>query len=349
MEKLRKSKKEVQLLQESIEEWQKKGYLTEEQRIKLGNSLETTALNWKDLSSSAFFFAVLCMLIAVLALFADKWLMQVINELIETNYFYKSAGLAAAALLFYVLGWRRQQKQPGSTYSNETFYALGAFTTALAIGYLSLGMGSDNSKGLVPVMLILAFLTYLLLALSLRSRLLWLFAVLALAGWFGSATSPDNDIQAYYRGMNYPLRFIFFGLLLTLLSFALKYSKQTRPFQKVTLIIGVSILLFCLWLMSIFGNMVRYDVWEQLPQSNFLGWSFLLLLISGLIACWGHKKGELTLRDTGLTFLVLNLYTRYAEYFWPVLPKALFFAIMALSFWLIGRQAERLWRMEDKN
>lgn len=338
----------MQLLNQSLEEWHKKGLLTEEQRLRLENSLEPSTLNWKDLSSSAFFFAVLFMLIALLALFADKWLMQLINELIETNYFFKSIGLAAAALLFYLLGWRRQQKRPDASYSNETFYALGAFSTALAIGYLSMGIEPASSKSLIPAMLLLAFAVYLALALSLRSRLLWLFAILALAGWFGTVTSPDNDLEAYYKGMNYPLRFIFFGLSLTLSSFLLKYSKRTRPFQKATLLIGVSFLLFCLWLMSIFGNMVRYDVWEQLPQSNFLGWSFLLLIIAGLVAWWGHKNGELTLRDTGLTFLVLNIYTRYAEYAWPVLPKALFFALMALSFWLIGRQTEKLWRTEDK-
>lgn len=344
MEKLKRSKKEVQLLSQSLEEWHKKGLLTEEQRLKLENSLEPSTLNWKDLSSSAFFFALLFMLIALLALFADKWLMQLINELIETNYFYKSLGLAAAALLFYLLGWRRQKKRPGASYSNETFYALGAFTTALAIAYLGFGLGSSKSQ--LPNLLVLATTLYLILAFSLRSRLLWLFAILALAGWFGSVTTPENDLQAYYKGMNYPMRFIFFGFFLTVSSFLLKYSNRTRPFQKMTLLIGVSFLLFCLWLMSIFGNIVRYDVWEQLPQSKFLGWSFLLLLTSAIIAWWGHKKQQLTLRDTGLTFLVLNVYTRYTEYFWPLLPKALFFALMALSFWLIGKQAEKLWQPE---
>ena len=345
MEKLRRSKKEVQLLNQSLEEWHKKGLLTEEQRRKLESSLEVSALNWKDLSSSAFFFAMLFMLVATLALFADKWLIQLINELVETNYFYKSLGLAAVALLFYTLGWRRQQKRPEASYSNETFYALGAFITALAIGYLGMGIGSG--KSLIPGLLILATAVYLILAFSFRSRLLWLFAILALAGWFGSATTPDDDLQAYYKGMNYPLRFVFFGLFLTLFSFILNYNARTRPFRKVTLHIGVIFLLFCLWLMSIFGNMVRYDVWEQLSQSNFLGWSFLLLLVAGLVAWWGHKNQQLSLRDIGLTFLVINIYTRYTEYFWPLLPKALFFAIMALSFWLIGRQAEKFWRKAE--
>lgn len=340
MKKLRRSKKEIQLLNKSLEEWHEKGLLSEEQQKKLQESLDPTSLNWKGLSSSAFFFAMLCMLIAVLALFADRWLMQLINEVIETSYFYKSVGLALVATLFFLLGWRRQQKEPESSYSNETFYALGSFTTALAIGYL--GMGIGTGRALIASMLGLATTVYLVLALSLRSRLLWLFAMLALAGWFGSATTPNNELQAYYKGMNYPLRFIFFGLFLTLVSMVFPFNPRTRPFQKTTLVIGLSFLLFCLWLMSIFGNMVRYDVWEQLPQSHFLGWSFLLLLISGSVAWWGHRNRQHTIRDTGLTFLVLNIYTRYTEYFWPILPKALFFALMALSFWLVGRLAEKV-------
>lgn len=346
MKKLKRSKKEAELLNQALEEWQEKGHLSEEQGINLKNSLEISAFNWKDLSASSFFFALLFMLLATLALFADRWLMQLINELIETNYFYKSAGLAVVAMLFYLVGWRRQQKQPEASYSNETFYALGAFITALAVGYL--GMGIESSRSLIPGLLAIATVIYLLLAFSLQSRLLWLFAMLALAGWFGSVTSPDNDLQTYYKGMNYPLRFIFFGLLLTFFSFLLKGSNRTRPFQKTTLHIGVSFLLFCLWLMSIFGNMVRYDLWEQLPQTHFLGWSFLLLIISALVAWWGHKNGQLSLRDLGLTFLVLNVYSRYTEYFWPLLPKALFFSLMAVSFWLVGRYAEKLWKNNHK-
>ena len=44
--------------------------------------------------------------------------------------------------------------------------------------------------------------------------------------------------------------------------------------------------------------------------------------------------------------MLINIYTRYFEYFWDVTDKALFFIILGLSFWLIGRKAEKIWNVE---
>jgi hypothetical protein len=42
------------------------------------------------------------------------------------------------------------------------------------------------------------------------------------------------------------------------------------------------------------------------------------------------------------------MYTRYFEYFWNSMHKALFFALLGISFWLIGSKAEKYWRKEMK-
>ena len=346
MEKIKRSKKEISLLEESLREWQEKGYLSQEQKQQLESSLEHSSFNWKDIAFSSFFFAVACMLIAVLALFADQWLLKVLNQLIETPDGFKSLALGILALVLFLLGRRKKQKQADNVYSNETFFALGAFTTALAIGYLGTAIG--DSYGLIPRMLALAAAIYLSLAILLRSQLVWIFGILALVGWFGSATANSSDWSPYYRGMDYPLRFVLFGALLTASSFLLPYSRYTKGFFRITQTIGVSCLLFFLWLMSIFGNMGNYDLWEKVTQSSFLGWSLLLLLVSLLTAWWGHRKERYSIRDLGISFLFINLYTRYIEYFWDLLPKAVLFGLMALSFWLIGKQAERIWKIGRK-
>lgn len=342
MNKLKRSKREVSQLQQCLQEWQEEGYLTEEKRLELENSLEPTSFNWQDITSSSFFIAVGCMVVAVLALFADQWLMSTLNQLIETSDGFKSLSMGVLAVILFFLGWKKQQKQTGSAYSNETLFSLGAIATAMAIGYA--GYVIESSQPIIPYLLVLAAFIYLPLALLLRSRLLWVFGLLALAGWFGSATTNSADWQAYYRGMNYPLRFIVFGALLTMASLALPLHPLTESFFRITQTTGVFCLLFCLWLMSIFGNMGNYDLWEQVSQSSFLGWSFLLLLFSLLIAWWGHTKERFTIRDLGIAFLVVNLYTRYIEYCWDLLPKSIFFALMAVSFWLIGKQTEKAWR-----
>ncbi|WP_017733131.1 hypothetical protein [Nafulsella turpanensis] len=343
----KKEQEGIRLLQKSLEEWQEKGYLNNEQKEALEDSLEPTTFNWQDLSLSAFVFAIGCSFIAIIALFADRWLMQALNQFVETSDFIKSFVLALLALVLYLLGWRRQQKKSSNTtYSNETFYTLASFAAAMAIGFLGIALG--GGRGTLTAMLGLAAVLYMSLALFLNSRLNWLFGILALAACFGAATAKGTDYQAYYKGMNYPLRFIIFGTLLTLCSYLLTLHSRTRIFSKMTRIVGISSLLFCLWLMSIFGNMVRYDLWEQVSQSHFLGWSLLLMICAALTTWWGHRSGQLTIRDLGITFFILNLYTRYIEYCWTIMPKALFFSLMALSFWLVGKQAEKFWQSEKK-
>lgn len=340
MDKLKRSKKEIVLLRDSLQEWQEKDYLPEDKKAELEDSLEVSSFNLKDIASTSFFFAIACMLIAIVALFADQWLMRALNQLIETNDILKSFTLAVLAAVLYFLGWRKKQQQPEGLYSNETLFALAAFVTALAIGYLGFAIG--NSYGHIPRMLTLAAVIYFSLAIILRSQLIWIFGILALAGLFGSATAVSSEWKDYYRGMNYPLRFIIFGALLTAVSFALPYSRFTRSYFKITQTTGAVFLLFCLWLMSIFGNMASYDVWENVAQSKFLGWSVILMAVSLLFAWWGHRNQRLIIRDLGIAFFIINVYTRYIEYCWNLMPKALFFALMALSFWFVGQLAERV-------
>ncbi|MBL4678753.1 MAG: hypothetical protein JKY70_21555, partial [Mucilaginibacter sp.] len=42
-------------------------------------------------------------------------------------------------------------------------------------------------------------------------------------------------------------------------------------------------------------------------------------------------------------------YTKYFEYFWESTNKTIFFAILALSFWLVGRKAEKIWNVKIKS
>lgn len=46
----------------------------------------------------------------------------------------------------------------------------------------------------------------------------------------------------------------------------------------------------------------------------------------------GIRYEDKVARGFGLTFLFINLYTRFFEYFWDHLHKAIFFTILAVSF-----------------
>jgi len=53
-------------------------------------------------------------------------------------------------------------------------------------------------------------------------------------------------------------------------------------------------------------------------------------------------------RGFGLTFIFINLYTRFFEHFWNHLHKAIFFTLLAVSFWYLGTRAERIWNLGRK-
>ena len=60
---------------------------------------------------------------------------------------------------------------------------------------------------------------------------------------------------------------------------------------------------------------------------------------------FGLKRNDTLAREFGITFLIIFLYTKYFEYFWNESNAAVFFSILAGSFWLIGRKAEKIWNL----
>lgn len=69
----------------------------------------------------------------------------------------------------------------------------------------------------------------------------------------------------------------------------------------------------------------------------------LLFAVAAVSVYISLKTDDGMLRGFGLTFLGINLYTRYFEYFWDGMNKVLFFLILAASLAVIGRYAERIW------
>ena len=95
-----------------------------------------------------------------------------------------------------------------------------------------------------------------------------------------------------------------------------------------------------LWLLSINGNV---QDWIFPGHKEILPW-ILGFAVASLVAMFlGAKLNDHLMRGFGLIFLLINIYTRFFEYVWGEIHNGLFFAIMAVSFWLISRYAEKLW------
>jgi hypothetical protein len=220
-------------------------------------------------------------------------------------------------------------------------FLFGVLCVAVAIAFL--GKAFDTGSRNYALLFLLAAVTYAGLGLWFPSKLVWLFALLALGSWFGTHTGYRSGRGAYWLGMNYPARFVLFGLALTGLSQAFRLFERFRDFFKVTYIMGLLYLFIALWIMSIFGNYDEVTRWLRAGKFELFGWS-LAFAAAALAAIFvGLKYDDAASRGFGLTFLFINLYTKYFEYFWDSLHKAVFFAILGLSFWLLGSRAEKIW------
>ncbi len=116
-----------------------------------------------------------------------------------------------------------------------------------------------------------------------------------------------------------------------------------------TKVMGLLHLFIALWIMSIFGNYGDMEQWRRVPQYELLHWSVIFGAVAVAVIWYGLKRDDGVLRGFGLTFLFINLYTRFFEYFWDSIHKAAFFAVLAVSSWYLASRGERIWSLGREN
>ncbi len=345
------NKKQGKIMEACIQRWVQEGYIDEETAGKLRKTYQISAarkaaFDWKNLSLIAFFFSIICIVLATTMLIADKWLMALLDALIDTSDTLKTLFFALLAGALYYWANLRKKKYPKQVFSNEALFMFGAVSIAFALTYLNFVLGLE--KGDFPILILLATLIFGCVGVYLHSSLTWYLALLALTLWFGTETGYRSGWDTHFLGMNYPLRFSFFGLFLVSLSFLFNRFGRTKQFVRSTFAAGLIGLLLSFWLLSIFGNHGDLDTWASVGQWHFLFWAILLGVVSVGLIYYGLKKEDKIARELGIIFLLLNIYTRYFEYFWDNLHKVLFFIILAISFWIIGKKAENFWNLTEK-
>ena len=292
------------------------------------------------------------------AILTDDVLMKLLMRLFNAPALAKCGFFAVAAAAIFRYGLTRRRRHPHRRYSNEAVFVLGVLALAAAIFFL--GVAIDTGTGHYAILFLIASLLYALLGLWFPSALVWVFGLLSLGAWMGTETGYLSGYGAYFLGMNYPLRFVIFGAALAALgiagqrwfvsSHAASPALKDRVFlmSPQTEVIGLLYLFIALWIMSIFGNYGDLGQWRQVRQYQLLQWS-LLFGAAALAAIWyGLKRDDGVLRGFGLTFLFINLYTRFFEYFWEPIHKAVFFVVLAVSFWYLGSKAETIWHLAQR-
>lgn len=344
MAKLNLDKQESEFLDSTIQQWKAEGLIDTETAERLTSSYETKGFDWKRLAQYSFWVALACGIIAIASLIIDDVVITWLEKLYDTPDIIISliSGFLAGFLLYE--GSRRKKKYAERVFSNEAIIFFGILFTASCIAFL--GKTFDNGSGHFSVLFLLSVVVYALLAMKYKSGLIWAFALVSLGSWFGTETGYQTDWSHYFLGMNYPLRFVAFGFLLVAFSFAMVKIKRLTEFRDLTYIIGLLYLFISLWLLSIFGNFGTLEDWMKVKQIELISWGIISVLVAIAFTVYGLRQKDYIAREFGITFLLINLYSRYFEYLWDITDKTIFFAVLALSFWLIGRKAEKIWNVE---
>jgi hypothetical protein len=336
--KLNIDKQESEFLNSTITHW--------EQAKALKSSYEVKGFDWMRLAKYSFWVALICGVASFAFLIVNDAVVNWLKQLYYTPDVIISIGSGVIAALLFYLGRYRERRMPEKVFSNEAIIFTGVLFTACCIAYL--GKTFDNGSGNFPILFLLSVFVYGFLAWRMRSRLIWLFALVSLGSWFGSATGYQTHWSDYFLGMNYPLRFVLFGMVLVGACYILRNRKWFAYFWEHTYMVGLLYLFISLWLLSIFGNYGNIDTWMHISQFGLVYWGLISAAVAGGFLLYGLKSNDAITREFGITFLIIFLYTKYVEYFWDHTNKTLFFAILAGSFWLIGRKAEKIWNLKSK-
>ncbi|WP_062264257.1 hypothetical protein [Endozoicomonas arenosclerae] len=334
--------KQYRFLKDSLESWSRDGLLEEGKKADLLESLEVHSFQWRMVAQYAFWAALSSLLLSLLAIVMDEALLEWLEHLFTLQDGTRSLVLAGLAIGIYCAGGWFKSRQAHGVFSQELIFFLGAAATAASIYYL--GQAVDTGSGHYALLLLLAAVVYFIVAVIMGSLLLWVLGLLVLACWFFAETAYwAGGEDQMFLGMSYPLRFLFYSLATLLLGYGLIFTERTKTFFESTQFISLMMLFVCLWVLSMVGNYDYQLESYETSQAELWFWRLMMVIASCLALFLGFRRDDSVLRVAGVCFLLINLYTRFFEYGWDEMHKALFYALLAISFWLLGRYSERIW------
>lgn len=335
-------KDDIRTLNEGIDAWQREGLLDETTAAKLRASLVQKNSERAQLAQYFFIIAISSALLAAGALLINEKLLERLRRtFLLSNY---TIALAAAALAAAGFWYARHRRRLVNVTTYETYMLPGALSSLVALVYLCKETGNGEGYTLFTGLCAVLFFA---LGLAFRSRLLWIVFIAATMGWYGAFSTVFSS-ENLFLGMNYPMRFTVFGAVVIAFAFLVKRIRRIVPMHLITYQAGLLIFYTGLWGVSVFGNWNSVSAWQEVRQSSMLPYAISSGVITALGLWIGIRRDDASLRDFSILFLLLNLYTRYFEYFWDRMNQGIFYLILAVSFGLLARWLSRSGRNVDK-
>lgn len=331
-------KKEAWLLQQAIKEWESDNLITTEQAERLRSSYQLRTTDWQTITLYIFIAAVSSALMAFGALVLDEKWIEIIRKRLSLTDGIIAVIFTALSLLLCIQGYRRRQRQPVFSFNRELFWLLPILSIGVAVVYL--GKSVQYLQGNFGIFWFIASLAFGMIGAIIPSRLLWISMLLCLIPAYVVSTYHFTG-DSYFLGMNLPSRMVPLAIIILGIHWVARNIPAYRPVRDITWVGGWLLLLLSAWLVSIFGNTATWDQWQQVRQVQLLWWVGIFTALCVATLWLGISTRDNFVRDVSVIFLLLDGYTRYFEYLWDRTNKGIFFFILAVSFWWLGKWIEK--------
>ena len=335
------SGKQYSLVERLLEAWTEQDLLSKEQADSLKEHTEIKVVNWKRVAQNMLGLAIVFMIIAFLHLVADKWVLQVLEQFFELSDLFFMSLLLVLTLIFPFMASRVKSKRGPLKISVEAFLLLGIIALGGACYYAASAFGFSEFWEVASVLLV-AFYSLLMGRLFFAS-VIWLTGLTALSLWVGLETARLSGWESQFLGMTFQLRF----LVLAFLALMVMHWFRKLPVKRVFRVVSFQFVWFVfwvsVWLCALFGNYPTWEDWDAASAVHLLPWGVLM----AVAALWVWHQGLRQKRKQwvwmGSIALFTDAYTQFFLFLWDPLPASLFFFLLALSFFIIGRKAELIW------
>lgn len=330
------NKTEKDIINQTLKSWQDRGLLDNDKANELKEDINNTPTESNSIAQYFFIIAISCVVLAFGALFIDEKLIEQFKNYFALSNYVIVLITGTLATLWYIYVYKRKDKLSKNVFEGYSFLGCLLLITSLVYVFKEVGFGEQG----LTYFLASATVVFAVISILLRSKTVWLVSILSLMGWYGVFTEFHSTDNLFF-GLNYPMRFTVFGLIVLGISAAQQLIPPLQFSKAITYIAGLLIFFTGLWGVSIFGNYAHLDDWFKVRQTQVIGYSIVFAAFAVAAFIYGLKKDDSITRDFGLAFILINLYSRYFEFFWDNMNKGIFFVIMAASFWFVGRLIEK--------
>lgn len=340
------NKDKYEFLNQTIDDWQQSGKIDQQIAGDLKSTYKLKKFNWQAVVVYTFIISVVSAVLSVIVLLADRPLREWVEKLTSVSDTFISIILTVFSIFAFILYDRKRAKKL-TTFSNKALLIFACFLSTACIAYWAktFHVFANHYAGVFFA----ACIIYGFIAVYFRSKVVWVLMLFMCLFAFGLFTYKFQSTEGYWQNLNIPVRFLLLSLLFLPLYLVLNKSAYLDFAIDVQQVFCLIFFYTMLWLCSVFGNYASLDRWNSVNQTNFIPFAIVLFIVSLVGVYYGAKKQNLRLSGISLVFFILNLLTRYFEYFWKPLNKSVFFLILAILFWVAGIQIEKyIFRKNEK-